>query len=171
MIWYVSSFLAVAVIVVAGVTRRVRRAGLPDAAVAQLAGGFNVFVAAMLAFTTFALFKFGGEHFVFAAIAFSGVLTILWIAKGLVPLRDRYENGRKAALGHILIFVGTLLFGSVTYFIPLFEWLGIYPIDSGVGLPWLGLITFPIALVLWPSGLALIWQSRPNKSLERTRER
>jgi len=170
MLWYVLGLLAVVITVVAGVTRRVRRAGLPDAALVQLAGGLNVFIAAMLVSTTFALFKFNDNYLVPTVIAFAAVLIAVWIARGLVPLRDRYENGGKAALGHVLLLLGSLLFGSVTFFIPFFEWLGIYQEGVGVALPWLGLITFPIALILWPAGLVLIWTSPPNKSLERTRE-
>jgi hypothetical protein len=155
MLWYVLGLLAVVITVVAGVTQRVRRAGLPNAALDQLAGGLNVFVAAMLVSTTFAIFIH--NYVVPTVIAFAALWIAVWIARGLVPLRDRYENGGKAALGHVLLLLGSLLFGSVTFFIPFFEWLGIYQEGVGATLPWLGFITFPIALILWPTGLVLIW--------------
>jgi hypothetical protein len=168
--WYFAGTLMTVIAVIIGVRRRVRRDGMPDAMVGQLIGGINIYIAAMLAFVTFALFKFGDFYFVHASVAFALLLAAAWVVWGLVPVRDRYETGWKGVIGHILVLLGTMLFGSVTYFIPVLEWFGILPGGSGAVLPWLGLITFPIALLLWPLGLWLVWVPRPEISLERTRE-
>ncbi len=72
--------------------------------------------------------------------------------------------------GHALLLIGTVVHGSVTFFLPLYVWLGWMSKDAGTVLPWFALITTPFASFVWIVGIWLVWGSQLNYSRERTRE-
>lgn len=169
---YVIFTITVAVLVIAGVIRRTRRSGRGNA-LAQLAGGLNVFAAALLAFMTFALLvtlRLGAEFMVGSSLAFVIVICLYWVFLGLVPIEIIPGSIGKLLLGHFLLIVGTMAYGSVTFFIPFLVWLGVLSNEASASLPWLAFLTFPAALVVWTIGLALIWKSDSSNLLKGSHE-
>jgi|SRR5450759_1449396 hypothetical protein len=174
---YVIFTITVAALVIAGVIRRTRRSGRGNA-LAQLAGGLNVFAAALLAFMTFAILfislnnqlRLGTEFIVGSSLVFVVVICLYWVFLGLVPIEIVPGSNGKLLLGHFLLIVGTVAHGSVTFFMPFLVWVGLISNEATAVLPWLAFLTFPAAFVLWVIGLTLIWKSNSNNLLEGTHE-
>jgi hypothetical protein len=158
--------MTVAALVIAGVIRRTRRSGHGKALV-QLAGGLNVFAAALLAFmTVVTLFislnnqlRLGTEFIVESSLVFVVVISFVWVIRGLVPIEIVPGGKGKLLLGHFLLIVGTVAHGSVTFFMPFLVWLGLMSNEATTVLPWLAFLTFPAASVVWIIGFALICRS------------
>jgi hypothetical protein len=174
---YVAFAMAIFAFVLVGVTWRIRRThhGSP---LVQLLGGMNVFAAALLAWmTAVALFTmFNGELGLWTAllkwssVVFVIACAILWVTRGLVPHQIEEGKAEKVWRGHLLLLIGTLAHGSVTFYAPVLIWLGVLDSEAGAVLPWLAIFTLPVACVLWAIGFTHIFDSRSNKRLQATRE-
>ena len=73
-------------------------------------------------------------------------------------------------LGHMLLLIGTVVHGSVTFYMPVLIWLGLLKEEAGAVLPWFALVTLPAACILWGVAFALIIDSASNKRLQATRQ-
>ena len=174
---YVAFAVLVLAFVVVGVTWRIRRTRNGSALV-QLLGGMNVFAAALLAWmTAVALFiAFNGElelspaFLKWSSIVFVIACALLWVTRGLVPQEIQEGKGAKVMLGHLLLLIGTVAHGSITFYMPVLIWLGVLDEEAGAVLPWLAIFTLPAACVLWVIGLTHILDSRSNKRLQAMRE-
>jgi len=155
------------VFILAGLTWRVRRDG-EGSVLWQFFGGLNVFVSLILAWMT-AVFLFGsfhnelvsGQFFVWGSAIGALVLCAIWVVRGLVP---RYVgDAGRAAFGHLMLAIATVVHGSVTFYLPVVIWLGLIDASSAAVVPWLALITLPIACLCWAVGLAMIRDSEASK--------
>ena len=99
-----------------------------------------------------------------AILGVAGGLFVLLLAFvsarwGLVPHTTGYGRAWRLWLGHLLILAGTLAYGSVSFYMPALVWLGLVEGEHTAVLPWLAFFTLPVAMVLWPSGLAFLLAS------------
>ena len=174
---YVIFTITVAALVIVGVINRTRR-NKRGKALVQLAGGLNVFAAALLAFmTAVTLFialnnhlQLGTKFIAGSSLVFVIVICFFWIIRGLVPIEAVPNSNGKLVLGHFLLIVGTVAHGSVTFFMPFLAWLNLISSEAAAVLPWLAILTLPAAFVVWIVGMALIWNSSSNNFLNRTHE-
>jgi hypothetical protein len=161
---------------VLGVSWRVRRTG-SGSVVAEVIGGLNILAAALLCWLT-AVFLFMASHnelnlptefLKWSAIAFCAVSCIVWVAYGMPPRTVASGKRGRLLLGHLLILVGTVAYGSVTFYLPVLIWLDLLPMEAGATLPWFAIFTLPAACLLWAIGFALIVSCGSNKRVQATR--
>jgi hypothetical protein len=140
----------------------------------QLFGGLNMAAAALLVFLTIGFIAVMGleetipgglgapfmEVLTYGAGLFVLAMGFVWARWGLVPHTTAPDKVSRLAVGHLLILIGTVGYGGVTFYLPVLAWLGIVPWEATAVLPWLVLITFPMATIVWPTGLVLIFSSR-----------
>lgn len=164
--------ILVLVCAVLGATWRVRRAGAGSVWV-QLLGGMNVFAAALLAWMTAAalLIAFNNELLSIAflkwsSIGFAIVFSLIWIIHGVVPQKVAAGKSGKMMIAHVLLLIGTVVHGSVTFYMPALVWLGLVNREAGAVLPWMAIFTLPAACILWAIGIALIVDSTHDPLLD-----
>ena len=168
--YWLITVLGAAAFVAIGVSWTTARNGRPwRRAFVQLVGGANIFAAALLAFLTCVSLVFMGLQRSFTpepydvlrigTLSFVVAASFVWVKWGLVPNTTARGKGWSLVLGHLLIALGTVAYGSVTFFLPVLIWFGILE-EASAMLMWYALFTLPLACVLWPIGLLLVIKSR-----------
>jgi hypothetical protein len=130
----------------------------------QLFGGLNVILALLVIFLTLVTFSMKSNQRMDHELRWSGfffvvAMAIIWITWGLVPRSVCASKIWALWLGHLLILVGTSIYGLVTFYSPVLVWLGVVSQQDTVVLPWLAFFTLPAAVVLWLVGFFFATQS------------
>ena len=98
-----------------------------------------------------------------SSIGFVVSSALAWVVLGLVPQHAAEGKGEKMMLGHVLLLIGTVAHGSVTFYMPVLIWLGLLNKQAGAVLPWLAIFTLPVACLSWAVGFNYIIDSGSNR--------
>lgn len=81
----------------------------------------------------------------------------------------QFAGGLNVFAAALLLAIGTVVHGSVTFYMPVLVWLGLLSDEATALLPWLAIFTLPLACVCWAVGMALIVDAGSDKRVQELR--